>query len=66
LPARYAAQIEKSELEFGDEEELESKLEELLAAVLTDVDACRHNCAPTARAVACHCTPVSTPCIVDL
>jgi hypothetical protein len=32
IAAGYAGQIEKAELEFGDREELESKLEELLAA----------------------------------
>uniref|UniRef100_A0A383V8W7 Uncharacterized protein n=1 Tax=Tetradesmus obliquus TaxID=3088 RepID=A0A383V8W7_TETOB len=35
---RYAAQIEKAELEFGDKEELESKLEELLAAAPEPAD----------------------------
>jgi hypothetical protein len=34
----YAAQIEKSELEFGDREELEGKLEELLAAAPEPAD----------------------------
>eukprot|EP00882_Tetradesmus_deserticola_P029439 GHRQ01032976.1.p1 GENE.GHRQ01032976.1~~GHRQ01032976.1.p1 ORF type:complete len:152 (+),score=77.25 GHRQ01032976.1:326-781(+) len=35
---RYAGQIEKSELEFGNREELESKLEELLAAAPEPAD----------------------------
>jgi hypothetical protein len=38
MPAGYAGQIEKAELEFGDKAELQEKLEELLAAAPEPAD----------------------------